>query len=424
MLKHTATHRAWRRLLGAAFFMVAVICPGAIANAASPSSSIPDVLTLSEAAELLRVGADELEQLASRDEVPARRIGSSWRFNRDALLAWVNGDWGRIATIAPPDAGASQPPLAGVQQAPAMAGVSLTPREQERTTGAGTAIARATAAQTESPPSASGEMPIGEAPEEPTAEDVFLRGQKVLLGRGEVAVDIGQFYSRGDNAQLAVVGNAVGLATIRQSAFTTLFSARVGIFDETEAFVSTIFRSQHSDVFVGAAKIAEDDRTGFGDVRLGVRRTFLTEGPGRPNIIANLFGHVPTGQSSYAVGGGLSVVKSFDPVVLFATANYRHTFSRDYADVTRLEPEERFDVTLGYALALNDTLTISTSVSGLFSGASTFTNATLLRQDMYSLQLGLTSWLATGLYIEPSVSFGLSGPGNSVAFGVTLPYTF
>jgi hypothetical protein len=75
-------------------------------------------------------------------------------------------------------------------------------------------------------------------------------------------------------------------------------------------------------------------------------------------------------------------------------------------------------------LALNDTLTISTSVSGLFSSASTFTNARLLRQEIYSLQLGLTSYLAQGLYIEPSVSFGLSGPGDSVAFGVTLPYTF
>ena len=46
------------------------------------------------------------------------------------------------------------------------------------------------------------------------------------------------------------------------------------------------------------------------------------------------------------------------------------------------------------------------------------------QQDSYSMQVGLTSWLAKGLYIEPSVSFGLSGPGNSVAFGVTVPYTF
>ena len=92
--------------------------------------------------------------------------------------------------------------------------------------------------------------------------------------------------------------------------------------------------------------------------------------------------------------------------------------------MTRLEPEDRIDVTLGYALALNDTLTISTAVSGLFTGASDFDNAKLRQRERFSLQFGLTSYLAKGLYIEPTVSFGLNGPGNSFAFGVSLPYSF
>lgn len=415
------SNQAWRRLLKAAFFTFVVIWPAA--SDAAPAVS-PDVLMLSEAAELLRIDATELEQIALRNEVPARRIGSDWRFNREALLAWVNGDWGRIATIEPPDAATRRQALARAEAVPAAPTVSLTPQELEQTKGAGMVVAQAPEAPSTSTPSPGSETPIGEAPQEQTAEEVFLRGQRVLLGRGEVAIDVGQFYSRGDTTQLAVVGEGVGLATIRQSTFTTFASARLGVLNETELFLSTIFRNQNSDVFAGAIRVAEDHRTEFGDIRFGVRRTLLTEGPGRPNLIANAFGHFPTGETSYAVGGGLSVVKSFDPVVLFATANYRHTFSRDFADVTRLEPEERFDVTLGYALGLNDTLTISTSVSGLFSGRTTFSNATLLRQDVYSLQLGLTSWLAQGLYIEPTVSFGLSGPGNSFAFGVTLPYTF
>jgi hypothetical protein len=239
-----------------------------------------------------------------------------------------------------------------------------------------------------------------------------------------MAVDIGQFYSRIDTPQLAFAGNGLGLANVRQSTFTTLLLGRVGILDETELLASSTFRDQSSDVFVGGVKITSRNITGFGDVRFGLRHTFLTEGPGHPNIIATLSGQIPTGHTSYAVGGGLALVKSFDPVVLFANANYWHAFSRDFSDVTLLGPESRFDITLGYALALNDTLTISTSVSGLFSGETRFATATLLQQEAYSLQLGLTSWLAKGLYIEPSVSFGLSGPGDSVAFGVTVPYSF
>ncbi len=81
-------------------------------------------------------------------------------------------------------------------------------------------------------------------------------------------------------------------------------------------------------------------------------------------------------------------------------------------------------IAVGYALALNDTLTLSTSVSGVFSGATRFDNAELRQQDSFSLAFGLTSWLAKGLYIEPSVSFGLDGPGDSFTLGVAVPYTF
>jgi excisionase family DNA binding protein len=416
-----AAHTAFRRLQAGFLLFGLMIGQMTVAHAASPAQ---DVLTLTEAAALLRVDAEDLEQLASRKEVPARRIGGDWRFNRDALLAWLNGDWHLIAAITPPE-NFTRPSMSNdTQTAQPPATASLAQPELERIRGAGMAIAQAPAAQTQNAAPGTDEMPIGEAPEDRTAEEVFLRGQKVLLGRGEVAVDIGQFYARNDNTQLAIVGNAVGLANVNQSAFTTLLVGRIGILNETELFVSSIFRSQRSDVFAAGTKVAESRLSEFGDVRVGLRRTLITEGPGRANLIATIAGHIPTGSTSYAVGGGLALVKSFDPVVLFASTNYRHTFSREFADITRLEPERRLDITLGYALALNDTLTISTAVSALFSGETSFANATLLRQESYSLQLGLTSYLARGLYIEPTVSFGLSGPGNSVAFGVTLPYTF
>ena len=140
-------------------------------------------------------------------------------------------------------------------------------------------------------------------------------------------------------------------------------------------------------------------------------------------MIATLDGHIPTGDTSYAIGGGLAFVKSVDPVALFASVNYRHTFSEDFADLTRLEPEDRLNVSFGYALALNDTLSLSTSVSAFFSGATRFPNATLRQQDGYSLGFGLTSWLAPGVYIEPNLSFRLGGPDDSFAFGVTV-FTF
>jgi excisionase family DNA binding protein len=49
-----------------------------------------DILTLSEAASLLRVEEDALAELASRGAVPAQKIGEDWRFLKGVLLQWLH----------------------------------------------------------------------------------------------------------------------------------------------------------------------------------------------------------------------------------------------------------------------------------------------------------------------------------------------
>jgi excisionase family DNA binding protein len=48
-----------------------------------------EVLTLDEAAAFLRVEADELLRLVALQGLPARRIGSDWRFLKSALQDWL-----------------------------------------------------------------------------------------------------------------------------------------------------------------------------------------------------------------------------------------------------------------------------------------------------------------------------------------------
>ena len=89
MEQTTRRHHAWRRLGVAALLFCVLDAPAVAAKESNPPPSAPAVLTLHEAAHLLRIGSDELEQLARRNEVPARRIGTRWHFNRAALLAAV-----------------------------------------------------------------------------------------------------------------------------------------------------------------------------------------------------------------------------------------------------------------------------------------------------------------------------------------------
>ena len=269
------------------------------------------------------------------------------------------------------------------------------------------------------------DKPIGEAPEERKAEDIFLRNQRVLLGRGEVVLDIGQFYARADTLQLAVVSSSVLLATREQSALTTTLVGRLGVFHETELFAGTSFNHLENRVVAGVDDLASAGRNLLGGVTAGIRRTLLREGAGRPDIIASFDGQIPTDDDlAYVVGGGLTFVKSIDPVVLFAGTNYHRGLARTLRDGTRQAAGNLVDVSLGYGLSLNDSLAISTAAAGAFTRNATVIGVNAGRSEIFSIRFALTSALAKGLYIEPSVTIGLSGPGQSFTMGVTLPYSF
>ena len=47
-----------------------------------------DVMTLPEVAEYLRVHPSTVYRLLKKRLIPAYKIGSDWRFNRDSIEAW------------------------------------------------------------------------------------------------------------------------------------------------------------------------------------------------------------------------------------------------------------------------------------------------------------------------------------------------
>jgi uncharacterized protein YjbI with pentapeptide repeats len=87
MKQTTRRHHAWRRLGVAALLFCVLDAPAGAGQWGVTPPSAPAVLRLHEAARFLRIGSDELERLARRDEVPAWRIETHWRFDRVALLA-------------------------------------------------------------------------------------------------------------------------------------------------------------------------------------------------------------------------------------------------------------------------------------------------------------------------------------------------
>lgn len=383
-----------------------------------PAPPMMEALTLTEAAALLRVDAARVERLAVGQKIPARQVEGEWRFSKAALLAWLAGDW-TFRTLVDPASVLAE--AEGVRTWSGSPGQALTAQGASAVVGRGTTNARSdNNASTEPNNSA-----IGIAPGQRTANEVFLREQQVLLEPNELSLDVGVFHTRRDRQLLAEApsGGTV-LANAESQTTLTQITARYSLVRDTEIFATTSHVRQSASVFAGDERISRAARAEMGDVGIGLRHTLLREDVGRPDVIVSLDARIPTGDTSPAIGTAVTLVKSLDPAVLFGTLGYRRTFSREFADTTRLEPRHRVDVTLGFAFALNDTLSLNTAIAAAFDRAATFGAARLRQSTVTALQMGMTARVSRGVYLQPSVSYRLSGPGTGFTLGLNIPVSF
>jgi len=61
------------------------------------------VLTLNEAADLLRIGVKTVEKLAREKKMPAKKVGREWRFLDTMIMDWLAGV-GDVAIDEKPEA--------------------------------------------------------------------------------------------------------------------------------------------------------------------------------------------------------------------------------------------------------------------------------------------------------------------------------
>lgn len=394
------------------------------------------VLTLKEAARLLRINPAEVVRLATQGHLPGRQIGIHWRFSRAALLDWLTGKNSVPTGIDSPSPDAdskssidkktinSASVLNEGKDEPLPQGTTVAVPELSITPSRELQIAHERAKQ----PSSNDEKPetIGKKPESSTAEDVFLRGRQVLLKARQLTLELGLFYTKNEQQDLVFLPTGVGvmpvLALGEQDTFISTYTARYGLLNDLQLVINTSLLHERMTTTIRSEE-RDDTNTKFGDVTLALRNAVIKEGKGYPDVILSVESQIPTGQSSYGLAGSVAFVKSLDPVALFANFRYQHIFSRESSDLSRLQPANIINGTLGYAFALNDSLSLNMAVAGIFTTRTRFLNTVLPARERFILQLGLTSLLLKDLYIEPNLSFALNGPPN-VTLGISLPFTF
>lgn len=384
---------------------------------AAATVSQPEVLDLEEAAALLRVRPEVIRKLAEAQGIPAREIGDVWRFSRTALLEWLkNGQCSGTGCSS-----RSSAPLSTLNRDEALAGGLSALTAKGVIPGSATRLAQ-TAPQTKSQTSAPPPT-VGERPATPTAEEIALRDQGVLLKRGALTVDLGASYSHSEQSLFPV---------IRQEQRTTSANAalRYGLLDDLQvtARVPGIWRRNmtFSDATLSGTtspRVTRDDYVG--DASVSLLGVALHEGVGRPNVIWSVDVVLPTGPGDRGLGGGLVLSKSFDPAVIFAGLSYLHGVSVEPAASRRSLAKHNIGLSLGYTYALNDSLALNTAFIGTYRNAHSPDGVSIPPpRERYQLQLGMTWRLARGLFMEPSVAMRLGGESPDLILSLNFPYSF
>ena len=263
--------------------------------------------------------------------------------------------------------------------------------------------------------------PVGEKFAEPTAEEVALRELGALIVKGAATAELDLSYNRQTRETFPILRaeqrTATATVVARYAPANNLqLSARLpGVYRRTQLFGDPA-------ALGGTAKSAGESDTYLGDMAASVLGVIVREGTGRPTVTLSLDGVIPTGPGDAAVGGGLTLSKSYDPVVIFFGASYLYGFNPDTLDPRRSLAQNNIGITFGYAYAVNDMLALSGQLVGIYR--TPLGGPLSPEKESYQLQFGLTWLLRKGLFVEPAVGVAVGSASPDFTFSIRLPYTF
>lgn len=283
------------------------------------------------------------------------------------------------------------------------------------------------AAHPASPAPPDAPLRIGEAQRADDAERrerekaLVVREHAPLFER-RFTLDTGLSYAYYDRRQLALSGflalDAIflGRLNLDQSKATIAtfdVTGRYGISDRIslEATVPFVWRDTRfvSGGAGGAASaLSEVDLqgSGLGDVSVAAYYQLVKESAKWPDVVASVrvraptgrepFGlkivqpdgdntnlnvpeSMPTGSGVWSTSANVSVLRTYDPVILFGNLGYTHNFARDFDDISpilgtivpaRVELGHVIQLSGGVAIALNDRSAVSFSVATALQSAT------------------------------------------------------
>jgi hypothetical protein len=369
---------------------------------------------------------EEFMQVAYQEDASAGEAKPS-KPARPTPPATTDAETGGGAGTAPP---MGSPPMTAAPMSPASSGTS--------TDGAAAGPAGSASATT-----------IGVAP--PKEQPEFLRQDSVLLEPGEYQLEFGLAYtlSNSTNTLSLQQGGAIFAGDVVRTnrLIISTIDVRLGITPDWQGSVVLPFGwSSGQLVFAGADEYSSTG--GIGDINVSLTRLLQEGDMESATIMANFSCSAPTGQSNFASSiavpgaslgqgfwtatAGITMVRVFDPLVLFGGFGYQHRFDTEIAPNVTLSPGVLAYYRFGVGYAINSKITLNGSFNGSYLTEIHINNRRSAGSAREPLQLRLAMTIANrepnsprngkARTIEPYLTIGLTDVAPDVQMGIGWSY--
>ncbi|MGF6369541.1 hypothetical protein OKW40_002291 [Paraburkholderia sp. RAU6.4a] len=315
------------------------------------------------------------------------------------------------------------------------------------------------------------------------AEQAVVQREHAPLFDHKLTMDFGISDTYYDRRQLQLSGflaldaiflGNINLGQTKSHQVMADLDTRYGVSDRINVDVDVPYVYRRSTFIVGGAGGAAStlsDATvsshDIGDVNFGIYYQFVRETNALPDVVGSLRVKAPTGSSPFGekvvqvdadntnlvaptrlptgtgfwnITAGLSVLKTYDPVVLFGSVSYTYNLARSFADISSVQGQtEPATVKLGdivqfgggVALAFSDKDSASVSFTMALEPASqtkspggSYQKVPGSETTAAAMNFGLNHVVNKHLTINGSVSIGLTPDAPNFVVGMRFPYTF
>ncbi|CAG4890932.1 DUF4813 domain-containing protein [Paraburkholderia gardini] len=315
------------------------------------------------------------------------------------------------------------------------------------------------------------------------AEEAVVQREHAPLFDHKLTLDWGISDTYYDRRQLQLSGflaldaiflGNINLGQTKSHQVMADLDTRYGLTDRMSVDVDVPYIYRHSDFIVGGAGGAANslsdasvNSSAIGDVNFGIYYQFLKETNNLPDVVGSLRVKAPTGTSPFGIKvvqltpdntnlvapsklptgtgfwnitAGMSVLKTYDPVVLFGSVSYTYNIARSFADISSVAGQtqpatvklgdivqfgggvalafsDKDSASISYTMAIEPSSKTKSPGGGYVSVPGSETTASVLN-------FGLNHVVNKHLTINGVVSVGLTPDAPNFVVGMRFPYTF